>query len=87
ALETIVNIIAAFVMLFIIKTVLEPADENHPYGHGKLEFFSAAFEGGLVVFASLVIVFEAIKSLREGRPLMDLSVGMVYVGIATGLNA
>jgi len=60
ALETVVNVITAMVALFAVKAAAEPADENHPYGHGKFEYFSAAFEGGLIFFAALAIIFQAI---------------------------
>ena len=62
ALETVANVLTALVALFAVKIAAEPADENHPYGHGKLEYFSAAFEGGLIFFAALAIVFQAVKS-------------------------
>ena len=63
ALETVVNVITAMVALFAVKAAAEPADENHPYGHGKFEYFSAAFEGGLIFFAALAIIFQAVQSL------------------------
>jgi hypothetical protein len=51
ALESIVNVVAAVFALGGIIFAGRPADRNHPYGHGKIEFFSAAFEGGLIAFA------------------------------------
>ena len=54
ALESIVNVVAAVFALGGIAFAAQPADRNHPYGHGKIEFFSAAFEGGLIAFAAVL---------------------------------
>src|SRR5262245_66479362 len=66
ALESIVNVVAALFGLGSIVFAGRPADRNHPYGHGKMEFFSAAFEGGLIVFAAIAIVFQALRALLLG---------------------
>lgn len=60
ALEGIVNIVAAAFAAFALSTAHTPADEEHPYGHGKIEFLSAAFEGGMIVLAALIILGEAL---------------------------
>jgi cation diffusion facilitator family transporter len=56
-----------------------PADRNHPYGHGKIEFFSAAFEGGLIAFASILIVYEAVRSLVAGSDVHQIGLGLLIV--------
>jgi cation diffusion facilitator family transporter len=66
ALESIVNVVAAVFGLGGIIFAGRPADRNHPYGHGKIEFFSAAFEGGLIAFAAVLIVYEVVVSLTHG---------------------
>jgi len=76
AMESIVNVVAAAVALLVMRAVAEPADEEHPYGHGKLEYFSAAFEGGLITFAGIVIAYEAICSIFRGQPPTNLDFGM-----------
>lgn len=86
ALETIVNVVAAIAALFIIRVVAEPADEEHPYGHGKLEFFSAAFEGGLIFSAALMIVFESGKVLMIGQVPHRLESGMILTAVAALFN-
>jgi len=53
ALESIVNVVAALFALSSLVFAGRPADRNHPYGHGKIEYFAAAFEGGLITFAAL----------------------------------
>src|ERR1700733_8407986 len=55
ALETIVNVLASLFALYAIILAHAPADEDHPYGHGKVEFLAAAFEGGMILLAALVI--------------------------------
>ncbi|MBT4760550.1 MAG: cation transporter [Bdellovibrionaceae bacterium] len=84
ALESIVNVVAAILLLFVIYYTAKPADEDHPYGHGKAEYFSAAFEGGLITFAGFLIVIEGVKSLVFGNQLQELSEGLIIV-IAAGV--
>ena len=66
ALESIVNVVAAVFALGGLLFAGRPADRNHPYGHGKIEFFSAAFEGGLIAFAAVLIIYEVAQSLIRG---------------------
>jgi cation diffusion facilitator family transporter len=82
ALESIVNVVAAVFALGSIAFAAQPADRNHPYGHGKIEFVSAAFEGGLIAFAALVIVYEVIRALIHGVEVRALDYGMLVVAAA-----
>ena len=84
ALESIVNVVAAVFAIGGLVFAGRPADRNHPYGHGKIEFFSAAFEGGLIAFASVVIVYEVVLILLAGAELRQISTGVLIV-FATGL--
>lgn len=86
ALESIVNVIASLVALWLIHTSSEPADDEHPYGHGKLEYFSAAFEGGLVCFAGVMIIGEAINALIKGQDAKNFEIGLIYSILASLLN-
>ena len=79
ALESIVNVVAAVFAIGGIVFAGRPADRNHPYGHGKIEFFSAAFEGGLISFAAVVILYEAVRGLFYGVEVRDLSAGFLIV--------
>jgi cation diffusion facilitator family transporter len=79
ALESIVNVLAAVFALGGLLFAGRPADRNHPYGHGKIEFFSAAFEGGLIAFASILIVYEAIRSLVAGPDVRQIGLGLLIV--------
>ncbi len=86
AIETITNVVTAVVALVLLKYALEPADEEHPYGHGKLEYFSASFEGGIILFAALAIIFESVRSLIVGNHIENLNTGLFYILIASVIN-
>ena len=79
ALESIINVLAAVFSLGGLIFAGRPADRNHPYGHGKIEFFSAAFEGGLIAFASCLIVYAAIRSLVGGPDVRQIGFGLLVV--------
>ncbi len=79
ALESIVNVLAAVFALGGLIFAGRPADRNHPYGHGKIEFFSAAFEGGLIAFASILIVYEAVRTLVSGPDVRQIGAGLLIV--------
>lgn len=82
AMESIVNVVAALAALTVMKQVAVPADDDHPYGHGKLEFFSSAFEGGLIASASVLIAIEAVSALIQGTVLTRLDAGAVLMTVA-----
>jgi len=86
ALESTVNVIAGFVGLYSVILASRPRDLNHPYGHGKVEFISAAIEGSLISIAGLMIIYEAIDQLLHPRPLHKLSVGIIITVITGVLN-
>src|SRR3989344_9446207 len=77
ALESVVNVVAALFALGAIVFAGQPADREHPYGHGKMEFFSAVFEGGLISLAAALILYEAVRTFIEGPQLTNLSGGLV----------
>ena len=86
ALESIVNVAAAGFALFSVRLAETPADLDHPYGHGKIEFVSAAFEGGLVFLAGLVIGQEAVADLIRGPELTRLGEGIALTAVAGAVN-
>ncbi|NDC37202.1 MAG: cation transporter [Proteobacteria bacterium] len=86
ALEGIINIVAAGTAFFVLSVSNRPADRNHPYGHGKAEYFSAAFEGGLISFAAALIVISAGHALVSGHTVSQLDSGLLLVAVAAGLN-
>ncbi|CAG34873.1 conserved hypothetical membrane protein [Desulfotalea psychrophila LSv54] len=86
AAESTVNVVAALLALIIITMAMKPADDRHPYGHGKMEFFSAAFEGGLITFAALAILVKAVNALFYGQEIKELGYGLLLIGFAGLLN-
>jgi cation diffusion facilitator family transporter len=87
ALESVVNVVAGALLLFSLHLSIQPADRNHPYGHGKVEFFSAGVEGALIGIAALLIAVEATRQLVLGPHLRQLDLGLLLVTAATVANA
>ncbi|MBI2962818.1 MAG: cation transporter [Deltaproteobacteria bacterium] len=87
ALESIVNIVAAAFTLASLTIASRPADPSHPYGHGKVEFLSSGFEGGLIAFAALVIVYQALQALWSGHEVAAIEQGLALVIVAGAANA
>src|SRR5690606_13872091 len=84
ALESIVNVLASSFAFYSIYLSSMPPDENHPYGHGKVEFFSVFVEGGLIFIAGIFIISKAIYSLFYPTALENILEGMGIVA-ATGV--
>lgn len=84
ALESIVNVIAGFIGLYSVILAAKPRDKNHPFGHGKVEYISAAVEGSLIFFAGLIIIYEAVKKLIHPEPINSLDLGIIITAL-TGL--
>jgi cation diffusion facilitator family transporter len=87
ALESIVNVATAFIALWAVHVSGKPADLNHPFGHHKVEYFSAVFTGVMIVLAALLILKEAWGALLAPQPPRAPFVGLAYSGLATILNA
>ncbi len=87
ALESIVNVVAAALLLFSLYVSVRPADRDHPYGHGKVEFFSAGVEGTLIGVAALWIAAEALRALWRGPAPRQLELGLGLVAAGTAANA
>jgi cation diffusion facilitator family transporter len=84
ALESIVNVAAGFIGLYSLYVAAKPRDLDHPYGHGKAEFISAAIEGTLITSAGTIIIYKAIRSLITPVELQKLDYG-IYLVAAAGL--
>lgn len=82
AMESVVNVVASCVAWYALRIAHTPADDNHPFGHHKAEYFSAVLEGVLIVVAALLIIHEAWTVLFEPRPLAAPVVGLVINGLA-----
>ena len=86
ALESLVNLAGAMMALAMISLAEQPADEAHAYGHGKAEYFSAGFEGLLILAAAAAIALGAIERLRNPQPLEQAWLGLTVSAIASVLN-
>ena len=86
ALESIVNMMAGFIGLYSLYISAKPRDMDHPYGHGKAEFVSAAIEGGLIVAAGLMIMYETVLNFVEESPIQKLDTGLILIGATAVVN-
>jgi len=86
AAESIVHVLAVSFVVFSMRLSQKPPDETHPYGHAKISFFSAGFEGGLIMIAGIFIIFEAGRKWIEGLELENLGPGTALVGLALVIN-
>lgn len=86
ALESIVNVVAGIIGLYSLYVAAKPKDEEHPYGHGKAEFVSAAIEGTMVVGAGAIIIYETIKNIVLTSPVHQLDIGILLVSVTAILN-
>jgi len=86
ALESTVNVVASFIGLYSLILSAKPRDVGHPYGHGKVEFISAGTEGTLIAVAGLVIIYEAINSLRQPHEIGQLDYGILLIAVAAAVN-
>jgi len=84
AMESIVNIISAFLGLYALYLGGKPRDENHPYGHGKVEFVTSAIEGSLISIAGVMIIYEGTNSLISGKILNKIDWG-IWIIAATAI--
>lgn len=87
ALESIINVVAAGCAFFAVRVAAQPADEDHPYGHHKAEYFSAVIEGALVIVAAVLILREAYHGILDPKPLDAPALGLAVNGLATAINA
>jgi cation diffusion facilitator family transporter len=84
ALENIANVVTAGFAVYSIRLAHEPADADHPYGHGKIEFFSAGLEGSMILLASVLIVGKVAMSLLKNQApdMHHLDIGLVLMAAA-----
>ena len=86
ALHSATDLIASIVALFSVRAADVPADESHPYGHEKIEDMAAAIEGVLILVGSVVIAFEAVRHLIEGRGVERLGIGIAVLALSIVVN-
>lgn len=86
ALESIINVVAGGFACYSIYLAGKPKDANHPYGHGKVEFFSIGFEGAMIFIAGILILVKAIQYFILPRELHQIKNGLWVLGITTVAN-
>ena len=86
AAESIVNVIASSFAFFSIYLAAQPRDMNHPYGHGKIEYFSVFIEGTLILVAGVIIIIKSTYGIFYPHPVHDLLIGAVIIGITGAIN-
>jgi len=86
AAESIVNVLASAFAFFSIYLASQPRDENHPYGHGKVEYFSVFIEGSLIGIAGVIIIIKSVYSIFYPTIIHDLLTGAVIIGITGVIN-
>lgn len=86
ALESIVNVVAGFIGLYSLHVAAKPKDLDHPYGHGKAEFISAAVEGTLVLSAGAIIIYSAVKNLLVPQTIQAIDTGIYLIATTAIVN-
>lgn len=86
AVESIVNVLASSFAFFSIYLAAQPRDENHPYGHGKVEFFSVFIEGILILIAGVAIILKATYGIFFPQEVHNLLTGALIIGITGVIN-
>ncbi len=86
AMESLVNLASAVFGLLMVTIAARPADDDHPYGHHKAEYFSSGFEGILIVVAAIGIVWVAVQRLFDPQPLQQVGWGLALSVFSSALN-
>jgi len=86
ALESLVNLAGAMFALAMVTVAARPADDDHPYGHHKAEYFSSGFEGVLIFAAALAIIWTAIERWLNPQPLQAVGLGIALSVLSSVLN-
>ena len=86
AMESIVNVVAAFVGLYALYVSARPADRDYPFGHGKIETVSSSVEGTLITIAGVLIIYESIEKLLHPGELTALDIGLVLIAFTAVVN-
>ncbi|RXW32972.1 cation diffusion facilitator family transporter [Propioniciclava flava] len=86
ALESTVNLVAAFVALWALAVSGKPADHNHDFGHGKAEYMSSLVEGALIFVAAASIIITSIRRFIVPEPVEEIGWGLILASLATVIN-
>jgi len=86
ALESLVNLASALFALAMVTIAARPADDDHPFGHTKAEYFSSAFEGLMIAAAAIAIVWAALRRFMNLQPLEGVGIGLALIVASSLLN-
>jgi cation diffusion facilitator family transporter len=86
AAESVIHVFAVGFAAYSMWLSLKPADKNHPYGHDKINYFSAGFEGGMIIVAACFIIYESSLKLYHGVEIENVSEGIAFVCLAAFIN-
>jgi cation diffusion facilitator family transporter len=86
AMHSAIDLVASIVAYFSVRKAEEPADEDHRYGHEKVENLAAAIEGMLILVGSAVIAFEAVRRLVDDSPVERLGIGIGVIAFSMVAN-
>ena len=86
AIHSSVDLLAALIALFAVRTSGKPADAEHPFGHGKVENISGTVEALLIFLAAGWIIFEAVKKLKDPEPLEEVGWGVAVMMVSSAAN-
>ena len=86
AIHSAVDLVASVVAYFSVRKAEEPADEDHLYGHAKVENLAAALEGVLIVLGAAVIIFESVRRLGDPPHLESLGIGIAVIALSVVVN-
>jgi cation diffusion facilitator family transporter len=86
AAESLVNLVAAVVALIALKVAARPPDDNHDYGHGKAEYFSAGIEGLMIFVAAAFILISSVQRFIHPSALESVGLGLVISSVASAVN-
>jgi cation diffusion facilitator family transporter len=87
AMESLVNLVSAVFALWMVSIAQRPADDDHPFGHDKAEYFSSGFEGFLILAAAVAIIVAASYRLMQPQPLEQVGIGLALSLVSTAINA
>lgn len=86
AIHSAIDLVAALIALFAVKQSSKPADEDHPYGHGKFENVSGTVEAVLIFFAAAWIIFEAVHKFKSPRAIEEPGLGVALMLLSCVVN-
>ena len=86
AAESVVHVAAVVFAAYSLRLSYRPADDDHQYGHSKISFFSAGFEGAMIILAAFYIIYESVHKWMTGLELNNLGAGTGLTAVAAAIN-